>query len=82
MRQHFRTAGLPLSTLVASGTFALHLARAIADSTATATADKYEIGGPLAGLKLPLFPSQLGAPPGHPVVIPVTTTPLYLKVAL
>ncbi len=27
---------------------------------------EYEIGGPLAGLKLPPFPTQHGEPPGHP----------------
>lgn len=28
--------------------------------------EEYEIGGPLAGLKLPLFPTQNGEPPGYP----------------
>jgi hypothetical protein len=35
-----------------------------------APADEYEIGGPLAGLKLPLFPTQHGEPPGHPGCLP------------
>lgn len=28
------------------------------------------VGGPLAGVELPLFPSQNGSPPGHPGAIP------------
>jgi hypothetical protein len=30
---------------------------------------QYEIGGPLAGVKLPLFPTQHGEPPGQPGVL-------------
>jgi hypothetical protein len=33
-------------------------------------AEEYEIGGPLAGVKLPLWPTQHGEPPGHPGSIP------------
>jgi len=33
-------------------------------------ADTYEIGGPLAGLKLPLSPTQHGEPAGYPGCIP------------
>jgi len=31
---------------------------------------KYVVGGPLAGVPLPLFPTQHGEPPGYPGVIP------------
>lgn len=31
--------------------------------------EEYEIGGPLAGLKLPLFPTQYGEMPGYPGVL-------------
>jgi hypothetical protein len=41
-----------------------HLTQAAPD------ASTYVVGGPLAGEKLPLFPSQHGAPPGHPGAIP------------
>ncbi|MFP4056690.1 MAG: hypothetical protein ACLF0G_07465 [Candidatus Brocadiia bacterium] len=33
-------------------------------------AAEYEIGGPLAGVKLPLLPTQHGEPPGYPGCIP------------
>ena len=33
-------------------------------------ADEYEIGGPLAGLKLPLFKTQHGEKPGYPGNLP------------
>lgn len=35
-----------------------------------AAADDYEIGGPLQGVKLPLFTTQHGEKPGYPGVIP------------
>ena len=35
-------------------------------------AEEYEIGGPLAGVKLPLFPTQHGERPGYPGVDPGT----------
>lgn len=31
---------------------------------------EYDVGGPLAGLKLPLFPTQHGEKPGHPGELP------------
>lgn len=31
---------------------------------------EYLIGGPLAGIKIPLFPTHFGEPPGHPGAIP------------
>lgn len=34
---------------------------------------EYEIGGPLAGVKLPLFPTQYGEAPGYPGVLTGTT---------
>ena len=33
-------------------------------------ADEYEIGGPLAGLKLPLFKTHHGEKPGYPGNLP------------
>jgi hypothetical protein len=36
------------------------------------SAEEYEIGGPLAGLKLPLYPTHHGEKPGHPGCIPET----------
>ena len=33
-------------------------------------AEEYEIGGPLAGVRLPLAPTQHGEPPGYPGCIP------------
>jgi len=30
----------------------------------------WEVGGPLAGVKLPPFPTQHGEPPGHPGCVP------------
>lgn len=35
-------------------------------------AQEYNVGGPLAGVKLPLFPTQHGEPAGHPGAIPKT----------
>lgn len=35
-----------------------------------AEAPQYEIGGPLEGLKLPLYPTQHGEAPGYPGVLP------------
>jgi len=45
----------------------------------------YETGGPLAGLKLPLFPTQHGEPAGHPGCLPDPDNPgrlLYDKQGL
>jgi len=39
------------------------------------TAEEYEIGGPLAGVKLPLFPTQHGEPPGYPGCLPDPAQP-------
>jgi len=35
--------------------------------------DDFLVGGPLAGVPLPLFPTQHGEPPGHPGCIPALT---------
>jgi len=46
---------------------------------------KYEVGGPLAGVKLPLFPTQHGEPAGHPGCLPDPDNPgrlLYDKQGL
>ncbi|MCY3019048.1 MAG: hypothetical protein NTW87_08470 [Planctomycetota bacterium] len=43
---------------------------------------EYEAGGPLAGLKLPFYPTQHGEPPGHPGCVPNPDKPgelLYSK---
>jgi hypothetical protein len=37
--------------------------------------DRCEIGGPLAGLKLPPFPTQFGEPAGYPGCLPDPTSP-------
>jgi len=41
-----------------------------ADGLAAAGQEEYEIGGPLAGVKLPLFPTECGEPRGYPGCIP------------
>ena len=38
--------------------------------SASCTAEEYGIGGPLAGVKLPLFKNQHGEPAGHPGSLP------------
>ena len=43
-----------------------------------AAAEDYEIGGPLAGLRLPLFPTQHGEPPGYPGCLPDANNPANL----
>ena len=42
----------------------------VASAPAAGVADEYEIGGPLAGVRLPRFVTQHGEPPGYPGCIP------------
>ena len=64
----------------------LLLAAAVAlfavDSASQCAEAEYEVGGPLAGLKLPLYPTQHGEPAGHPGCLPHPDKPgelLYSK---
>jgi len=59
------TCGIALSVIAWLGTMALAAA-----AYGAAPAEEYEIGGPLAGLKLPLFKTQHGEEPGYPGCIP------------
>jgi len=51
------------------------LSLALAGLPAPVAAGQYLPGGPLAGLKLPPFPTQHGEPPGHPGCLPERVDP-------
>ena len=69
MRQHL--------AFLATGLAALWVwsAPAMAQTKAKAADDQYEVGGPLQGVRLPLYPVQHGEKPGHPGCISALQKP-------
>jgi len=53
-----------------SATAAVVFVTLLAEATGEAVQQTYEIGGPLAGISLPLYQTRHGEPPGYPGCIP------------